>query len=162
MFCENPVPCHSSMVVLHVNGIHAVDIQYCGCARAIPNHLQLLRRRLYPASQKSVKTCATFGLMGLLQKLAWTTKGSTYDFYRSLERLTSNRGVEVPKSRYRPLFRMALQWRHLAMLKWAGRGHVSDGVATTSPGELAVKCPSCPYPGINLKDGWEDAPKELK
>ena len=25
-------------------------------------------------------------------------------------------------------------------------------------GELAVVCPSCPHPGINLLEGWEDAP----
>lgn len=48
------------------------------------------------------------------------------------------------------------------MLKWAGRGQVADGVATTGPGELAVKCPSCPHPGVNLVDGWENAPKEMK
>lgn len=66
----------------------------------------------------------------------------------------------MPKSRYRALSRMCLQWRHLAMLKWAGRGQVENGVATTAPGELAIKCPSCPHPGINLVEGWKDAPKE--
>lgn len=160
--CKNPTPCHAGMLVLHTNGIHSVNIQYCDCERSIPHHLQLLRRRLYPATQMSVKTCATFSLLQHLHKLALTTKASTYDFYRCLEKLTSNTGVNVPKSRYRALFRMVLQWRHLQMLKWAGRGHDEGGVVGTSPGELGVECPTCPHPGVNLPDGWRDVPAGQK
>lgn len=158
--CANPVPCHTSM--LEVNGIHSVDILYCGCTRSIPHHLQLLRRRLYPASQISVKTCATFSLLRHLHMLALTTKASTYDFYRCLERSTTNIGISPPKSRYRALMRMVIQWRHLQMLKWAGRGHDNGGASGTSPGELAIKCLTCPRPGINLPDGWKDAVGDKK
>ncbi|KAF8954794.1 hypothetical protein BDZ97DRAFT_1927721 [Flammula alnicola] len=145
MFCESPIPCHASILVLHTNGIHSVAIQYCGCSRAIPHHLQLLRRRLYPASQISVKTCATFELLRHLHKMALTTKASTYDFYRCLEKSTNNTGIDLPKSRYRALFRMIMQWRHLQMLKWAAIQHQPSGIA-----------------GINLLDGWENAPDEMK
>lgn len=100
MFCLKPVPCHASMLVLHTNGIHEVAIQYCGCDRQIPQHLQLLRRRLYPASQIVMKTCATFELLRMLHMLALTTKASTYNFYHTLEKLTINTGIDVPKSRY--------------------------------------------------------------
>lgn len=161
-YCENPIPCHSAMLVIHVNGIHNIAIQYCGCSKAIPQHLQLLRRGLYPASQLLVKTCASFQVLDLLHKLALTTKSSTYDFYRALEKLTNNTGIDVPKLRYRALFRMSIQWRHLKLLKWGGRGHDPSGVVGTKPGELAVVCPSCPHPGINLPVGWEDAPIEMR
>ncbi|KAH9476591.1 hypothetical protein JR316_0010503 [Psilocybe cubensis] len=137
-------------------------IEYCNCTRAIPQHLQLLRRGLYPASQITIKTCATFELLSLLHKLALTTKASTYDFYRCLEKMTSNTGMNTPPSRYRALFRMVLQWRHLQMLKWAGRGHDPSGAAGTADGELAIKCPSCPHPEINLPDNWESAPDDRK
>ena len=157
-FCEVPISCHSAMLVLHSNGIHQVALQYCGCSKAIPQHLQLLRRGLYPASQLSVKTCASFQLLDLLHKFALTTKSSTYDFYRALEKLTNNTGIGVPKQRYQALFRMSMQWRHLKMLKWGGRGHDPSGAVGTKSGELAVVCPSCPHPGINLPDGWENAP----
>ncbi|KDR81126.1 hypothetical protein GALMADRAFT_61075 [Galerina marginata CBS 339.88] len=162
LFCPNPVPCHASLLVLHTNGIHEVDIRYCGCDRAIPQHLQLLRRRLYPASQITVKTCASFELLEHLHMLALTTKASTYDFYRALEKSTNNTGMNVPKSRYRALSRMNLQWRHLQMLKWGGRANDASGVEGTKDGELAVRCPSCPHPGINLSDGWEAAPDGAK
>ncbi|KDR84217.1 hypothetical protein GALMADRAFT_54716 [Galerina marginata CBS 339.88] len=97
-----------------------------------------------------------------LHMLALTTKASTYDFYRSLEKLTNNTGIDPPKSRYRALLRMVLQWRHLKLLKRGGRGHDSSGVAGTKPGELALRCPSCPIPGVNLPEGWEEAPVGMK
>ena len=162
MRCNNPVACHASMLVLHTNGIHEVAIQYCDCQRAIPQHIQLLRRRWYPSSQIAVKTCITFELLRHLHELALTTKASTYDFYRTLEKSTTNLGIDVPKSRYRALFRSILQWRHLKMLKWGGRAHDAGGVAETKPGELAIRCPSCPWPGINMVDGWENAPVGMK
>ncbi|KAH9478965.1 hypothetical protein JR316_0009428 [Psilocybe cubensis] len=137
-------------------------IEYCNCSRAIPHHLQLLRRGLYPASQITIKTCASFELLTLLHKLALTTKASTYDFYRCLEKMTTNTGMNTPPSRYRALFQMVLQWRHLQMLKWAGRGHDPSGAAGTADGELAIKCPSCPHPEINLPDDWESAPDDRK
>jgi len=56
--------------------------------------------------------------------------------------------------------RMMLQWRHLKMLKWSGRANVDDGVSTTQPGGLAIRCPSCPRPGVNLPLGWQDTPPE--
>lgn len=162
MFCNNPIPCHSRMLILHTNGIHDVAVQYCGCTRAIPHHHQLLRRGLYPASQRSVKTCASFELLDLLHKLALTTKSSTYDFYRALEKMTDNTGLNPPRTRYRPLMRMVLQWRHLKMLKWGAHAHDPAGVLATAPGELAVLCPSCPRPGVNLPDGWDSAPPHMQ
>jgi hypothetical protein len=162
MHCENPLPSHAALLVIHTNGIHEVAIQYCGCPRKIAADIQLLRRGFYPASQKSVKTCATFTLLDLLHKFALASKGSTYDFYRALEKLTNNTGIAVPKLRYWGLFRMTMQWRHLKLLKWGGRGHDPAGVVATQAGELAVLCPSCPRPGVNLPENWEDAPAATK
>jgi hypothetical protein len=44
------------------------------------------------------------------------------------------------------------------MLKRGGRGHEDSGVKGTQPGALAVVCPACPHPGINLPNDWESAP----
>jgi hypothetical protein len=52
-------------------------------------------------------------------------------------------------------------WRHLKMLKRAGRGQDPLGTEGTQERELAVECPACPHPGRNLPDGWEDAPPEV-
>lgn len=57
---------------------------------------------------------------------------------------------------------MVRQYRHLKLMKRAGRGNVPNGVTTTRPGELAMRCLACPIPGLNLPDGWENAPPELR
>ncbi|KAF8201853.1 hypothetical protein BJ912DRAFT_1054145 [Pholiota molesta] len=144
--CPIPIACHQDLRILHTNGIHDVAISYCGCPRSIPQHTQLLRRRLYPATQIAPRTCVTFELLRLLHLLSLTSKASTYDFYLALERLTDNAGTNRPKSRYRPLL----------------RGHDEAGVAGTKDGELAIQCPSCPHPGINLPADWKDVPDDQK
>ncbi|PPQ97677.1 LOW QUALITY PROTEIN: hypothetical protein CVT26_001860, partial [Gymnopilus dilepis] len=145
--CTNPIPCHAAMLVmliLHSNGIR-------GCSRALPQHIQLLPSQLIP------KTCASFELLDLLHKLALTMKVLTYDLYRALEKLMDNTGIRRQRSRYKSLFRIIMQWRHLKLLRWGGRAHDPAGVTATLR-LLAIRCPSCPYPGINLPDEWEEAP----
>jgi hypothetical protein len=66
------------------------------------------------------------------------------------------------QDRYDEFLRMTRQWRHLQMLKRAGRGHDERGVEGTKLGECAVLCPACPQPGKNLPSDWKDAPKEKK
>ena len=46
------------------------------------------------------------------------------------------------------------------MLKRGGWGHNVMGIEGMQSGELAVACPSCPHPGINLLLGWEDVPRD--
>lgn len=64
------------------------------------------------------------------------------------------------KVRYKEFLRMLRMWRHLRLLKRGGRAHAPTGVDGTSPGELAVMCPACPHPTINLPTNWTSAPKE--
>ncbi|KAL0567412.1 hypothetical protein V5O48_014573 [Marasmius crinis-equi] len=160
--CPNPRKSHQKFQILDVNGIHDVTAEFCDCERKVEPYLQLLRRRIYPATQAVVKTCATFGLLEHLHLLSLVGKGGTKSFYKFLEKTTNNSGIDILKSRYRTLQRMLVQWRHLKMLKRAGRGHVEGGIAKTEEGQLAVPCPSCPRPGINLKHGWETAPLEKR
>ncbi|KAG1784678.1 uncharacterized protein HD556DRAFT_1435379 [Suillus plorans] len=49
--------------------------------------------------------------------------------------------------RYRELMKVARQWRQLKTMKWYGFGHCSD---TPNAGDLALFCPACPQPGINV------------
>ncbi|KAG6848447.1 hypothetical protein H0H93_016880 [Arthromyces matolae] len=155
MRCSAPQACHIQMRVLHTNGIHDVALKYCTC-RPLPPHIQLLRRGLYPASQLRPKTCVTFELLRQLHLLSLNTKASTYDLYQTLESLTDNTGLKFLKSRYKALQRVLLQWRHLVMLKRGGRAHHPSGADGTEDGELAVRCLTCPHPGINIPEGWNE------
>jgi hypothetical protein len=56
---------------------------------------------------------------------------------------------------------MVREWRHLHGLKRAGCGHEGKELSTLEEGRLAMLCPCCPHPGINLPDGWEkEAPEK--
>jgi hypothetical protein len=50
------------------------------------------------------------------------------------------------------------QWRDLKNRKWFGFGHDLD----TEPGNgaLALFCPACPQPGINIPDDWRSHPDQ--
>ncbi|KAJ7075019.1 hypothetical protein B0H15DRAFT_792382 [Mycena belliarum] len=39
---------------------------------------------------------------------------------------------------------------------------MTGGVAATGQGELAIDCPACPRPGVNLPEGWEKAAPEQR
>ncbi|KAJ7732502.1 hypothetical protein B0H14DRAFT_3085639 [Mycena olivaceomarginata] len=71
-------------------------------------------------------------------------KTTMYDYYHKLQKLTSNDGTNHPP------------------IDTRGRGHDLGGAAATKPGELAVSCPACPRPGINLPDDWENASPEQR
>ncbi|KAE9391354.1 hypothetical protein BT96DRAFT_832191, partial [Gymnopus androsaceus JB14] len=50
---------------------------------------------------------------------------------------------------------MMRQWRHLKMLMHAGHGN--DGICMvkeTEQSKLALSCPACPHPNINLPVDW--------
>lgn len=83
-------------------------------------------------------------------------KVTTYDYYAALEKLTDNVNVRGVKDRYSCFTRVMREWRSSKMLKRGGRGqqHDNRGVGGTLPGEIAVRCPACPIPGVNLPEDW--------
>ncbi|KAJ7434219.1 hypothetical protein B0H11DRAFT_2258641 [Mycena galericulata] len=156
--CGSPRPGHQDFTVLNWNGIHNVAVDFCGCANShlagLPRQ-QLLRMSWYPSTHAEPQTAATFRVLEMFHIMTLQGKVTTYDFYSGLEKLTDNTGMLKMKDRYKSFMRMMRQWRHLVLLKRGGRGN--DGarkVAETTPGELAVTCPACPQPGVNLPEDW--------
>ena len=98
--CSNPVPARQRMVVIHTNGIHPASIQFCGCDRQVyaGNHRQqLLRARLYPATDQEPMTCATFAVLETVHLQNVQSKSGVYDLYMALERLTDNTGLAATR-----------------------------------------------------------------
>lgn len=85
---------HKDFVVLHINGIHFVNVDFCGCNLAGESRQQLMRASWWPATPLEPQTCATFALMNQFHLLSLKAKVSAFDFYRSLEYLTHNFGLE--------------------------------------------------------------------
>ncbi|KAG1850227.1 hypothetical protein DFJ58DRAFT_716845 [Suillus subalutaceus] len=157
--CYNPAACQD-FVVLHVNGIHEVSLDFCGCETAQSPTTQLLRIQWFPATVLEPKTTATFKLLRHFHILSFKSKVSTFEYWQTLTRLTHNRGVIIVKDRYDSLLRMIWEWRNITLLKRFGWGHDPAGTGATEQGSCAILCPACPQPGKNLPENWESAPSE--
>ncbi|KAG1735547.1 hypothetical protein EDB19DRAFT_1993303 [Suillus lakei] len=128
---------NDDFVVIDVNGVHTVGLDFCGCETAELQVTQLLQVRLFPAT-----TILSFKL-----------KASALEFYHTVVQLTDNTGVHIPKVH---------GWRFLKQMKQSGQGHHPGTIAATQPGACAVMCPACPHPGKNLPDDWASAPPASK
>lgn len=147
------------------NGQHNLAIAFCGCDQAAAagcSYEQLLRRQLFPATHTDPNTAFTFRMLEHYHIQSLQGKISMFDYYESIERMTDNTGIHKLQDRYKAFMRVVAQWRHLKMLKRGGRGHDPAGVNGTAAGELAVLCPACPHPDINLPPNWENASDDLK
>ncbi|KAG2746737.1 hypothetical protein P692DRAFT_201840841 [Suillus brevipes Sb2] len=147
-------------VILDINHVHEVALDFCECSCAQSHATQILRARLYPATCSDPKSAATFRLLQHFQMLTFESKVSVFEYWQTLARLTDNTGIKPCKDRYESLLRMIKQWRNITLLKRFGRGHDPAGVDATEPGGCAVLCHACPHPGKNLPDDWRMAPPD--
>ncbi|EIW81654.1 hypothetical protein CONPUDRAFT_54786, partial [Coniophora puteana RWD-64-598 SS2] len=148
---------HAKFVVINTNRIHRVSISFCGCDKKVPHRQQLLRYGWYPSTVDTPETACTEEALGQYSALMSRTKVLPHGYYQALESLTDSLGLDVPPSHYKVFLRILRQHRYIRLMKEAGRGNVANGIETTRPGELAVACPACPHPNVNLPDGWENA-----
>ena len=61
------------------------------------NRQQLIRSEWFPATVHYPQTCATFRLLELFHVVTLTGKLSAHEFYKSLEYLTDNTELAIPK-----------------------------------------------------------------
>ncbi|KAK0478565.1 hypothetical protein EDD18DRAFT_1312566 [Armillaria luteobubalina] len=142
-----------SFVIIDVDGIFMVQMGFCDCMQAT-DHLR-------PATTIYPQTAATFHILHLFQVLSFMSKISIYEFYQTLACLADNTGMHPPPDRYGAFLQIIHEWQHLWSMKQFGRGHEPGGIEVTQPGELALHCPACPHPHINLPDGWANNIKNL-
>ncbi|KAG1782095.1 hypothetical protein EV702DRAFT_1041810 [Suillus placidus] len=139
------------------SGIHTHKIKYYTCADAPTADIQLCQMGLFPASFTQPKTAFTFGVLDdfLLDNLECGM--SAMNYYNKLRRMTTSVFPHLVPDHYRELMRVARQWWQLKLLKWNGFGHESKD---RKPGDLALFCPACPQPGINVTLPPEDMQEE--
>ncbi|EIW86722.1 hypothetical protein CONPUDRAFT_46865 [Coniophora puteana RWD-64-598 SS2] len=153
---------HANFVVIHTNGVHRVSIDFCGCNKKVPHRQQLLRYGWFPSTVDTPETACTEEALAQYSALMSRTKVSAHGYYQALETLTDPLGLDVPPSHYKAFLRIIRQREYVRLMKEAGRGNVPNGIETTGAGQLAVACPACPHPEINLPDGWEKADASQK
>ncbi|KIJ28991.1 hypothetical protein M422DRAFT_189107, partial [Sphaerobolus stellatus SS14] len=114
---------------------------------------QLFSRRWFPASTLRPRTAITFHALKLFHLLNHVGQMSLWDYVGTMHRLTDN--VCTSSDVYKPFKHVQRQWR--AVRAWK-RGGVRDELTPRKSGGLAMLCVSCPIPGINLDEGWENHP----
>ncbi|KAI6011636.1 hypothetical protein EDC04DRAFT_2609807 [Pisolithus marmoratus] len=122
------------MTIVHTEGIFSHEVS-----------------RLFTASISKPKTAFTFTVLDHFLIDALECKTSAMSFYQKLKRFTNNAFPE--RDRYRELMRVCWLWRDLKHRKWFGFGH--DMEQDPGDGGLALFCPACPQPGVNLPADWK-------
>ena len=142
-------------MVINVNGIHKVNLDFCGCNHAQTHYKQLLQSQWFPATTFGPHTAAMFTVLKGFYLLSLESKASVFEFYSSLVHLSDNMDLIEVRDHYPAFLHMMCKYRHLKQLMHAGRGHDPQGIKSTQEGECVVKCPACPHLGINLPFSWE-------
>lgn len=184
LYCgHHGAPCpsgsHESMAVLTIvdsGGIHRLPVYACRC----PNSkgvgrsfaVQLLLMRLFPATDGSPETAATFHALEDFDVHNLCGKESMWDYSEALQRKSNSAqphlvpvsafkllllaegyvDLACSKNFYNPFRHMSRQFRTLIAIKRTGNYRVED----LRPGDLVVQCPSCPRPGVNMPAGWKE------
>ncbi|EJD33802.1 hypothetical protein AURDEDRAFT_76690 [Auricularia subglabra TFB-10046 SS5] len=155
--CPMAAPQRSApLVVVHTNGIHRVRICYCECSRRPSYPIQLLRASLYPATWTLPATAFTFHVLKHYHLDSLQSRKPAYDYWAILRRLTDNTRVNPVPDRYEELLRVSREWRVLMLFKRSGQFLGISEFLPDKSTSVAVFCPSCPRPGINLREGWEE------
>ncbi|KAG2138240.1 hypothetical protein BD769DRAFT_1626644 [Suillus cothurnatus] len=120
------------MVIVDKSRVHRLEVQCCHCPNAMSPDIQM------------PKTVFTFQVLDdfILDNLECGT--SAMNYYSKLWQMTSS--IE--------LMRVARQWRQLMTMKWHGFGHGSN---SPTAGDLALFCPACPQPGINVSSSGDES-----
>ncbi|KAI6102536.1 hypothetical protein EV401DRAFT_1804675, partial [Pisolithus croceorrhizus] len=140
------------LTIIDVTGIHFVLVQPCQCEGADSYHQQLFQAKLCTSTFEKPSTAFTFTVLDdfLQDNLECGTSGMNY--YSKLHRLTSNVFPHLVPNRYWELLRLVWQWHLLKLLKW---NSFQKNMDWSSQGDLALFCPACLQPGINV-DPSED------
>ncbi|KAF9228344.1 hypothetical protein BS17DRAFT_692294, partial [Gyrodon lividus] len=97
--CCNPEPaCHgNNFILVDLNGIHSIALNFCNCEMAQVHYIQLLHAHWDTATTSEPKTAATFCVLDHFQIYTLESKGSAFKYYHVLSHLTENTGVNPPK-----------------------------------------------------------------
>jgi hypothetical protein len=144
--------------VVHSNGLHTIAMISCQCQGENILPLDLFAAQLLPASLKRIKTLFTSQVLDMFRLSNLELKASAYQFYQLLRRLTNPIQPGEVINLYREFRRMSRLWRWMKKLKWAGYAGSTKTINEVGTGELAIYCPACPQPGINIPDDWMDDP----
>ncbi|CCA75643.1 hypothetical protein PIIN_09634 [Serendipita indica DSM 11827] len=150
-----PMPAGArKLLVLHIDGFHALSVSLCGCDSSTTPDLQLFKSRMFSASIQNPKTAFTFDLLEHFRILNLESKGSANSYLSSLYRLTDLEGLSNIADRVREFRRISRQWSYLVAQRDSGSYETSQN--TVYPLIRCLECPACPQPGVNILENWAE------
>ena len=171
------------VTVVDISGVHHLPVVRCLCPNAAEENLQYLNLGLFPTSYNVIKTLFTFAVLDDFRLANLECKTSAHQYYSKLRRLTCPAFPKMVLNRYTELRRLSRQYQNLKLWKMHGRAYATAKLAeihTDTPGKLAEEplvlpqdppvaeapkqplalfCPTCPQPGVNIPGTWEEDPK---
>ena len=158
------------LTMVNHTGVFSMEVLYCICPNAGSRDEQLLQAGLFPSSFKQIETAFTFSVMNdfLIDNLECKTTAQQY--FSKLQSITNRMFPDkvlvcdnhlllsyvdcFAKNLYKQLLRASRQWRDLTNRMQSGLGYKSEDDSPPN-GAMAIFCPACPQPGINLPDDWQ-------
>ncbi|RDX47143.1 hypothetical protein OH76DRAFT_1354705, partial [Lentinus brumalis] len=153
-------PAHD-FVIVHENGVHNCKIRYCFCPTNPKPLSQLVRAGFFPSSVERTETAFTLEVLDDYILDFDVSKKSAQDYWRRLVRKTNGRFPDDVPDRYRQFMAAARVFRYLVMIKRAGRA-LGVVLPYRDPQSLVFPCLICPWPKVNLLQGWRDVPSYIK
>ncbi|EGO30560.1 hypothetical protein SERLADRAFT_364516 [Serpula lacrymans var. lacrymans S7.9] len=138
------------------SSMHHLPIRWYNCLNASCSDVQPLSNRLYPASQKKPHTVFTFSFLDDFLINNKECKTSAMTFYSKIWWMTNIAFPHKVPNRYQEFMRVSQQWRHLEYMHLDGFAHQPS--CHPSLGSLALFCPACPQPDINVSLDWKQNP----
>lgn len=135
------------ILIVDTSGIHHLPLLMCPCQGSEKNIAEALASGLLPSTFKDIRTTFTTRCLDDFHLANLECKTSAYQFYQLLKRRTNPANPMAVPNRYAEFRRASREWRHLKKMKLHGFGHSDHQPGV---GDLAIFCPACPQPGINL------------
>ncbi|KAI9437087.1 hypothetical protein BJY52DRAFT_1230227 [Lactarius psammicola] len=136
------------------SGVFEMEVLFCACSDAYSKDEQLLRAGLFPSTFKQIENIFTFAVLDNFLTDNLECKTTAQQYYSKLQSMTSAMFPDHVPNRYKQLLRASRQWRDLKNRMQTGLGYQAEQ-ETPQDGSMAIFCPACPQPGINLPDDWK-------
>ncbi|KAH8985344.1 hypothetical protein EDB86DRAFT_2810252 [Lactarius hatsudake] len=142
------------ITIVNQTGVFDMDVLFCICPNAGANDEQLLQAGLFPSTFKRIETAFTFSVLDDFLADNLECKTTAQQYYSKLQSITNRMFPHHVPNLYKQLLRASRQWRDLKNRIQSGLRHQNGGIPATD-GSMAIFCPACPQPGINLPDDWK-------
>ncbi|KAN0136041.1 hypothetical protein V8E53_006202 [Lactarius tabidus] len=135
-------------------GVFTMEILFCTCSNSESKDTQVLQMCLFPSTYKQIETAFSFSALDnfLVDNLECKTNAQQY--FSKLQSITSTMFPDYVQNRYKQLLRALRQWRDLKNHVKSGLGHEAEE-NIPKDGCMAIFCPACPQPGVNLPTNWK-------